>query len=127
MHKYIKKIPKASKKIKKRTILSAILVFLMIFGIYFFVLRDLPSPEKLNPKFAPQSTQIFDRNDVLLYTIYSNQNRTFVPLSVIPKNVQMATIAIEDKDFYHHGAIDLRGILRSFYSILIHKQIQGGS
>lgn len=94
---------------------------------YFFVLRDLPSPTRLVSTSLPQSTQIYDRNGTLLYTIYGNKNQTFIPLTTIPKNVQRATIAIEDRDFYNHGAIDLRGIARAIYVTVLHKQVQGGS
>ena len=38
-----------------------------------------------------------------------------------------ATIAIEDKDFYSHGALDFRGITRALFSIVIRKELQGGS
>ena len=41
--------------------------------------------------------------------------------------MQEATIAIEDRNFYTHGAVDLRGIARAAVSIVFHKQIQGGS
>jgi penicillin-binding protein 1C len=41
--------------------------------------------------------------------------------------MQEATIAIEDRSFYQHGAIDLRGIARASLSIVLHQQIQGGS
>lgn len=94
---------------------------------YFFILKDLPLPSKLSSPYIPQSTQIFDRNQKLLYTIYSKKNQTFIPLSSIPKYMQQATIVIEDKDFYHHGAIDLRAIFRSLVAIIRHHQIQGGS
>lgn len=88
----------------------------------------MPSPTKLgNLSNSPQSSQIFDRNGELLYTVYASKNRTQIPLSEIPKHVQNATIAIEDKDFYNHGAVDFRGIARAIVSIIIHKQIQGGS
>src|SRR5579859_47065 len=70
---------------------------------YWYILRDLPSPARLSSKNLPQSTQIYDRNGILLYTIYNKKNQTFIPLTTIPKQVQEATIAIEDKDFYHHG------------------------
>lgn len=102
-----------------------VVIFLGCF--YWFLLRDLPSPTKLASNSLPQSTQIFDRNNTLLYTIYAKKNQTFISLSTIPKNLQEATIAIEDKDFYKHGAIDLRGIARAFVSTVFHKQIQGGS
>ena len=104
-----------------------ILVVGFVAAIYFFILKDLPLPTKLNNANAPQSTQIFDRNHELLYTIYDVKNQNFVPLSQIPKYMQEATIAIEDKDFYKHGAIDFRGIFRSLVSIIIHKELQGGS
>lgn len=105
-----------------------LLPLLVIVGLfYYFILKDLPSPTLLATSSLPQSTQIYDRHGTLLYTIYANRNQTFVPLTKIPKNVQEATIAIEDKDFYHHGAIDIRGIARAAYYTLFHKQIQGGS
>lgn len=94
---------------------------------YFTILKDLPSPTKLSTDNIPQSTQIYDRNGKLLYTIHGNKNLTYIPLSAIPKQVQHATIAIEDKDFYNHGPLDFRGIARAFISIVFHKQIQGGS
>lgn len=95
--------------------------------LYFFALKELPSPTRLSSPTLPQSTQIFDRNDKLIYTIYTQKNQTFIPLYQIPKHLQNATIAIEDKDFYTHGAIDIRGVARAAISTLIHKQLQGGS
>ncbi|MDE2589189.1 MAG: transglycosylase domain-containing protein, partial [Patescibacteria group bacterium] len=106
-------------------IVIPLVVFIGLF--YWFILRDLPSPTRLSSKNLPQSTQLYDRNGILLYTIYNKKNQSFIPLSTIPKQVQEAAIAIEDKDFYHHGPIDLRGIARALLSIIIHKQIQGGS
>jgi len=118
-------------KLPKKTIIKywKILILLTAFFsiFYYFILRDLPSPTKLSSSSIPQSTQIFDRNDKLLYTIYGNKNQTFIPLNQIPKSLQKATIAIEDKDFYRHGAIDVRGIIRAAYSTLVHRELQGGS
>ncbi len=111
----------------KKTAKIVILILIAAAAFYFFILRDLPLPTKLTSGSLPQSTQIFDREGNLLYTIYANKNQTFVPLSSIPKSLQLATIAIEDKDFYKHGAIDVRGMLRASYSIIFRKQLQGGS
>ena len=115
---------------KKRWITIAILIIIMLIfaGLfYYFILKDLPSPAGLSPEIQPQSTRIYDRHGTLLYTIYGNKNQSFIPLSTIPKDVQEATIAIEDKDFYNHGAVDFRGMTRAFYSTVFKKQIQGGS
>lgn len=123
-------ILKAQKHMSKKRIwlLCLLAFFLLLFLIfYIFVLRDLPSPTKLSTTTLPQSTKIYDRKGQLLYTIYAEKNQSFVPLSQIPLHLQHATIAIEDKDFYHHGAIDIRGILRAGYATLFKKDLQGGS
>jgi penicillin-binding protein 1C len=131
--KRYKKIVKKAKKFQrtKRTIfvfLSVVLGLLMAFGIlYFLLLRDLPSPTGLDKTTGSYSTQIYDREGKHLYTIYSDRNQSFIPLDKIPKTLQYATIAVEDKDFYRHGAVDFRGIARAAYSTLFHKQLQGGS
>lgn len=126
----MKQIVKRLKSVKKISLKYWLLIVLTIAlgsAFYLFIFRDLPLPTKLNNPSIPQSTQILDRNGNLLYTVYSNKNQTFIPLSQVPKHLQQATIAVEDKDFYRHGAIDLRGIARSIYSIVVHKQLQGGS
>jgi len=111
----------------KRNIVVAIILALLLFSFYYFILRDLPLPTKLSSSSNPQSTLIYDRNGKLLYNIYDKKNQSFIPLSSIPKYMQEATIAIEDKDFYQHGAVDFRGIARAAFSIIFHRQIQGGS
>lgn len=130
--RYSKIVKKAKKFSKTRRTLFVFLCLLMgllvAFGLlYIFLLRNLPSPTKLTSTTGSYSTQIYDRNKVLLYTIYSDRNQSFIPLNKIPKKLQQATIAIEDKDFYRHGAVDIRGIARAAYSIAFHKQLQGGS
>jgi penicillin-binding protein 1C len=109
-------------------LLAPAMITLVLFGLfYFFWLKDLPSPTRLIATTGSYSTQIYDRNGKILYTLYSDRNQTFVPLSKIPKTLQEATIAVEDKDFYHHGAIDIRGITRALYANIFHQQFQGGS
>lgn len=114
----------------KTWVSSAVFLLLAIgaaFSFYFTIVKDLPSPQKLASKNLPQSTQIFDRNATLLYTIYAQKNQTFLSLGEIPIDMRNATIAIEDKDFYRHGAIDIRGIIRAAYATLVRKELQGGS
>lgn len=123
----IKSVRKRITKMKRWKLFCLIGLIVILFAGFLYILKDLPSPTKLASGSLPQSTQILDRNGVLLYTIYTQKNQTFIPLSSIPKTVQQATIAIEDKDFYNHGPIDLRGIARSLVSIVFHRELQGGS
>lgn len=120
------KIYVRKRKNRRIVVLAGIALFLLL-NFYFIILKDLPSPAKLASAEAPQSTQILDRNGELLFNIYSDRNSTFIPLSQIPKHMQEATLSIEDKSFYYHGAIDLKGITRALYSIVFKKELQGGS
>ncbi len=91
------------------------------------VIKDVPRATVIGSNNFPQSSKIFARDGTLLYTIYSSKNQSFVPLDKIPKHLQQATIAIEDKNFYNHGAVDFRGIARAAYVTLTKKSVQGGS
>ncbi len=117
-------------KIWKFTYKKAIFIIgfvLIIIASYFFILADIPSTATIGSANYPQSTKIYDRRGQLLYTIYTTRNQTYVPFNKIPDNLKQATIAIEDKDFYKHGAIDIRGITRAFVYTIFKKQTQGGS
>lgn len=116
------------RRILKRRFLALAIPGIILFSIFYaFILKDLPSPTRLASSHTPQTSQIFERNGKLLYNIYDKRNQSFVSLSAIPKHVQEATIAIEDRNFYNHGAIDLRGIARALHAIIVKEQIQGGS
>jgi 1A family penicillin-binding protein len=104
---------------------SFLFLFLPLFT-YMFV-KSLPNPQSLVYQETAQTTKIYDRNKVLLYQIYANQNRTNVPLSKIPKHFQEATIAIEDKNFYKTQGIDILAIARSAIADISGKPLQGGS
>ncbi len=111
----------------QRFLLTALLIFGSASGLYFWVLKDLPSPYKLKQPPA-LSTRIYARDcQTLLYKIYRNENRTLIKLDQIPQVVRQATLAIEDKEFYRHHGFSLTGILRAFKNNLENRRIQGGS
>ncbi len=100
----------------------------IIFVSYLLIFKDLPSPAKLGRYDIPLSTKIYDRNGKLLFDIFAEQNRTPVALADIPKYVQEATIAIEDKDFYRHGGVSpVGGMLRAVTATITRRKLQGGS
>lgn len=83
-------------------------------GIYLKGLQNsLPSPDKLVERTSDQSTQIFDRNGTLLYTVYGDQNREFVSIEKIPEHTKWAVLAAEDIEFYQHKGLDYLGIVMS--------------
>lgn len=113
--------------VKKYLVLILLFIIFLLGNFYISVLKDLPSPSKLSSSEIPQSSEIYDRGDKLLFTIYKTRDRTSVPLSQVPKYMREASIAVEDKNFYYHGAIDLKGLTRAFFSTVFKRKIQGGS
>lgn len=99
---------------------------ILITSFYTVIIKELPSPDNL-ARPLPLTTKIYDRNGKLLFKIYRDQNRTKVQLSEIPLIVRQATIAIEDKDFYQHRGISLRGIGRAVYLLVFKGRVTGGS
>lgn len=95
--------------------------------VFLIFLQDLPSPKELTLRQSYQTTKIFDKNGILLAQIYSTQNRTLVPLTDVPKYLQQATLAIEDKNFYKHPGFDIPAIIRAISTNISGKNIQGGS
>ena len=56
---------------------------------------------------------------------YFTERRKVVPIEDIPKNLQNATVAFEDRRFYTHGGVDIQGILRALYSNVRHQDMKG--
>lgn len=112
-------------------IFSFFLLFLFFSLLFLFIYyaKDLPRPEVFAERQLSQSTKIYDRSGkILLYEIYGEERRTWVSLDKIPENLKRAVISAEDKDFYHHFGIDLKGIARSILvNLKIRKPIYGGS
>ncbi|HSD98916.1 MAG TPA: transglycosylase domain-containing protein [Patescibacteria group bacterium] len=112
--------------------LARLTLFALIIGIVIFVIlfiwygRDLPAPGKLINSSLAESTRIYDRKGVLLYSVYKDQNRAYVSLNDIPKNVQHATIAIEDRNFYTNSGFSVTGYVRSFIDLIVYRRIVSG-
>jgi 1A family penicillin-binding protein len=107
---------------------ATLAVFLTgVVGI-IYIMRDVPSPTRLTSRENyPVSTQIFDRNNKLLYEIFAEENRTPIELSELPPHVYQASIAIEDKSFYSHWGFDIRGIIRALITNAQGESTVGGS
>lgn len=103
-----------------------ILLFLLTTVVFAVFSIGLPDPNKVVRRegFA---TIIYDRNGKVLYDLYDKENRIPQDLGSIPKYLQEATVAIEDKNFYHHEGFSLEGMARSAVYIAIGRGLQSGS
>jgi len=89
---------------------------------------ELPSLSHLSAQSLPQTTRIYARDGVTLLEERYQQRRTVVPLTNIAWDLRHATIAIEDRDFYNHGAVSpIRMVAAGLYDVLHRSAAQGGS
>jgi penicillin-binding protein 1C len=83
------------------------------------------------PPIEPEtytSTVIVDRRGELLSEPLSAQSTRSEWLTTVPRNVEQATLAAEDKRFYRHGPVELRSIVRSaLKNVRAGRVVQGGS
>lgn len=130
--------PRGPKKWNKKRVWKAvglIAVFgflagvIIVVGAFAWISRDLPDPNKIKDRAVAQSTKIYARDGTtLLYDVHGDIKRTLVKLQDIPLKAQQATISLEDRDFYKHGGISIKGLIRSIIvDIFSGSKSQGGS
>ena len=85
-------------------------------GLAIWVLNvaaDAPDIDTLRPANDGANSQVFDSAGNSLGYVQSDILREPVKLKKIPKDLQEATIAIEDSNFYEHGGVDYGAIIRA--------------
>jgi len=101
---------------------------ILVIAAFAWVSRDLPDPNRIKDRSIAVSTKIYARDGkTLLYDVHGDVSRSLVKLSDIPKQAQQATIALEDRDFYKHGGVDIRGLVRGVILDSLRGRATGGS
>ncbi|MGZ7881926.1 penicillin-binding protein 1B [Acinetobacter soli] len=77
----------------------------------------------------PSSTGIARLEPMLIGGIYPqhNEDRVLIKLNKVPKTLIEALIATEDRNFYHHHGLSIRGTARALVSNVTGGKRQGGS
>lgn len=102
--------------------------FLLLVGIFAYFRKDLPKIRDISGNNLGGSVTYYDRTgQTILFQDYNERKRIPVSGDKIAKHMKEATIAIEDREFYNHGAFDTRGIMRAIVTDLKGGQRQGGS
>lgn len=105
--------------------LFMLIVVVSAITVFSVFLPDVTDLENLT---AALSTEIYDREGNLLYTIHGEENREQVPLEDISPWLVDATIAIEDDTFWEHSGFDLFAIARAgLYEVFGIGSPRGGS
>jgi penicillin-binding protein 1A len=81
-------------------------------GAFFALTHDLPQIRELED-FKPDAvTRIYSADRALLAELFI-EKREPVPLETIPRYLTAALVATEDRKFYKHSGVDLKGIARA--------------
>ena len=126
------KLKKTSwKKNVKKTTRSFNKIILWSFVIFFstavYFLYDLPDIEKVKPIDTKPSITIL-ANDGSLIARYGGKQGDIVGIRDIPQHLIEAVLSVEDRRFYKHFGIDLRGLARAMWvNLKSRRWVQGGS
>ncbi len=102
--------------------LMGLLISMVVsFSVYYYYTTDLPEPESL----LPSSARLLYSNGEPLYLSRS----IWINLDEVPKQFVDFLLASEDRGFYRHAGLMVRGILRALFVNIITGDLkaQGGS
>ncbi|HEX2053974.1 MAG TPA: transglycosylase domain-containing protein [Actinomycetota bacterium] len=104
----------------------AVGAFMAIGGLYgVHQLVNVPLPEMTRPA---QSSKMLAHDGQVIATLHGEENRTIVPIGQISPHLRVATVAVEDREFYEHNGMSLKGVIRAARANFEGGQIkQGGS
>jgi len=118
----------------KLALLGGTVFVVLVFGVFAIaswvlnVAADAPSLAACKPVDRTGNSAIYAGDGSKLGLIESDEARDPVSIERIPKQLQLATVAIEDQRFYEHGGVDPEGILRAAVKNLeAGKTVEGGS
>ena len=102
-----------------------ILSVVILAGYVAVVFLRMPSLDDILHETRPAAIVFLDRN--------GNESRSAgrimgMPVSTdsVPPHVWQAIVAIEDKRFFQHGPVDIRGIMRAVMSNIVHGRVAAG-
>ncbi|GIE95928.1 penicillin-binding protein [Paractinoplanes rishiriensis] len=84
-------------------------------------------PSEIKDFSSPQISRIYASDNKTQISQFYDEFRSDVPLKEISKPMRDAMVAAEDREFYKHNGVDLKGVARAFVSNNNGKQKQGAS
>ncbi len=98
----------------KITGIGIVFLFVLSIGLFAYFRKDLPKLVDISGGNLGGSITYYDSTgQTVLWQDYSAVKRVAIPGNQMSKYVREATVAIEDKNFYHEGAFSVSGIVRA--------------
>jgi len=103
---------------------------LFVFSTLWYFSIGLPDYKKLSNYQPPISSRVYS-DDGRLIAEYALEKRLFIPFESVPKKVVNSFLSAEDKNFFKHPGVDVKGILRALIKNLKNisedKRLEGAS
>jgi len=102
----------------------ALLICLLIY--IFFLSKNLPSLDELQQFNPDQVSKLVSADGKVIKKLYIAK-RDMVNISVLPKHLREALLSMEDRDFYNHNGINIKGIIRAVIVDIINLSAKQGA
>ena len=122
------------RRIRKLRLATLLVILLLVgtasfsYGLITAVASQIPN---CDPRQVPHEVDghIYANDDhTILATLRGSESRILLETEQIAPIMQQAIVAVEDKRFYEHNGVDLRGIGRAVWADVTNKGVvQGGS
>lgn len=90
-------------------------------------LSDLPELDTSLLTDVSQTSLIYDKNGDLITSYSSYENREWVLIDEIPKDLKDAIVSVEDKRFYTHHGVDKKRFIKAILGQILGNDDSGGS
>ena len=88
-----------------------------------YAFASIPLPQDVE---LPAAARVYDRNGDLIGIFSGEERRFIIDTSKLPEFVGQAVVAAEDRDFYEHGGVSMRGIARAAWANVTGGSVQQG-
>jgi membrane peptidoglycan carboxypeptidase len=113
-------------KALKILLIAGVVGSLVLVGTFYVAYRATDIPDA-NSAFQAQTTNVYYAGGKSKIGRFATQNRESIPLADVPKVMQDAVVAAEDRTFWTNNGIDPKGIIRAAFSNAKGGATQGAS
>ena len=92
----------------------------------FFLSKNLPSLDELQQFNPDQVSKLISSDGEVIKKLYVAK-RDMVSISSLPKHLREALLSMEDRDFYNHSGINIKGIIRAVIVDIINLSAKQGA
>ena len=107
-------------------ILACGIAFASLAGMMVFYTVAVPDPQIIRHKERAPVVRILARDGTMLAE--RGEGNDYMPIELLPRHLQAAVVAIEDRRFFEHYGLDQVGLFRAFFrNLRAGRFAQGGS